>query len=62
MKASLAKAITAVYIETENEFEEKSTEFILEVAAQRCHERKIKPNCDHGDVVDAVIQEGVYKK
>ncbi len=61
MSKKTAQAICAIYDETAKEFEEKSTAFILEVTAQRCHDRRIKHLCDHGDVVDALVQEGVYK-
>jgi hypothetical protein len=61
MKTKTAKAIVEIYHETDNEFEEKSIAFILEVVAERCRERGIIHDCDCGHVTDALVQEGVYK-
>ncbi len=61
MKLKTAKAVVEVYNETENQFDEKSTAFILEVTAERCRERGIITDCDCGHVVDALVQEGIYK-
>lgn len=61
MKAETAQSIVKIYNEAEEEFDEHSTAFILEVVAERVRMAQIIKNCDVGHVVDALIQEGVYK-
>lgn len=46
--------IKEVFDEAEKEFSDKSTEFILEITAQRVRDRKIKRDCDAGDVAEAI--------
>ena len=43
-----------LFDEVESEFPEKSTEFLLEVTAERARQMGIKPNCDSGDVAAAL--------
>ncbi len=54
MNATTRSKINEVFLEVEGEYEDKSTEFILEITAQRCVERKIKRDCDAGDVAEAI--------
>lgn len=52
----MLRKIREVFNETDNDYEDKSTEFVLEVTAQRCVERKIKSDCDAGDVAEAISE------
>jgi len=54
MNHTTKNRIKEVFNETENDFPDKSTEFVLEITAQRCVERKIKRDCDAGDVAEAI--------
>jgi GTP cyclohydrolase I len=61
MKRKTSKRIAEIYNEVEAGFDEKATEFLLEVTAERVRLERLITDCDHGHVADALIQEGVYK-
>lgn len=54
MKLTFARKIRTVWDEMENEFDDKSTEFLLEVTAQTVRERFNIPDFDCGDVAKAL--------
>ncbi len=61
MNYSKALDIRGVYREVENEFPDKSTEFILEVAAERCRIHQIYRDCDASDIAEALDKTGRNK-
>lgn len=61
MKRATAKRIAQIYREVEDEFEEHSTAFLLEITAERVRKARVIPNCDCGHVTDALVKEKVYK-
>jgi len=61
MKRQTSRRIAEIYRDVEAQFEDKSTEFLLEVTAERVRLERLIPDCDHGHVADALIKEGIYK-
>ncbi len=52
--------LVKLFDECEEQFPDKSTEFLLEITAERARMRGIK-NCDCGDVTEALFQESKRK-
>lgn len=54
MKAKKAESIRSIFDMSEEEFPDKSTEFLMEITCQRA--ALVRLNIDHGDVAEALQQ------
>ena len=57
MKQRTTIELKELFNECESEFPDKSTEFLLEYTAEMARIRKIKFDCDCGDVAEAIAHE-----
>ena len=60
MKQKKAKALAEFFDEAENDFPDKSTEFLLEIAAERARHRGYH-GVDCGDIAEALFQTSKTK-